>query len=81
MPARRPWPARRLDLPTIARPRPPSPTRAALLGPLIITQLAARAKAALPPGASRVHIYDQPLAVLAALLACGLLLGEGCTGW
>ena len=47
---------------------------AALLGPLIITQLAARAKAALPPGASRVHIYDQPLAVLAALLACGLLL-------
>lgn len=47
---------------------------AALLGPLIITQLAAHAKAALPPGASKVHIYDQPLAVLAALLACGLLL-------
>ena len=47
---------------------------AALLGPLIITQLAAHAKAALPAGASRVHIYDQPLAVLAALLACGLLL-------
>lgn len=47
---------------------------AAIIGPVIITQLAAHARAALPPGASRVHIYDQPLAVLAALLACGLLL-------
>ncbi len=47
---------------------------AAILGPVIITQLAAHAKAALPPGASRAHIYDLPLAVLAALLACGMLL-------
>lgn len=47
---------------------------AAIAGPVIITQLAARARAALAPGASRVHIYDQPLALLAALLAVGFLL-------
>ncbi|MBU6365503.1 MAG: OFA family MFS transporter [Gemmatimonadetes bacterium] len=47
---------------------------AAVAGPVIITQLAGRARAALPPGASRVHIYDQPLALLAALLAVGFLL-------
>jgi MFS family permease len=47
---------------------------AAILGPVLITQLAARAKAALPPGGATLHIYDQPLAVLAALLACGVLL-------
>ena len=47
---------------------------AAIVGPVIITQLAARAKAALLPGESKVHIYDQPLALLAALLAVGFLL-------
>ncbi len=47
---------------------------AAVAGPVIITELSNRAKAALAPGASRIHIYDQPLAVLAALLAAGFLL-------
>lgn len=47
---------------------------AAVIGPVVITQLAARARAALPPGASKVHIYDQPLTLLAALLGCGFLL-------
>lgn len=47
---------------------------AAIAGPVIITQLAGRARAALAPGASRVHIYDQPLALLAALLVVGFLL-------
>ncbi|HWF38213.1 MAG TPA: OFA family MFS transporter [Candidatus Acidoferrales bacterium] len=47
---------------------------AAVAGPVIITQLSERAKAALAPGASRVHIYDQPLRVLAALLAVGFVL-------
>ncbi len=47
---------------------------AAVAGPVIITQLSTRAKAALPPGASRVHIYDQPLEVLAAALSVGFLL-------
>jgi MFS family permease len=47
---------------------------AAIAGPLIITQLSNRAKAALPPGASRVHIYDTPLQVLAAMLAIGFVL-------
>jgi MFS family permease len=46
---------------------------AAVAGPVIITELSNRAKAALPPGASRVHIYDTPLAVLAAGLAIGLV--------
>ena len=47
---------------------------AAVAGPVIITELSNRAKAALAPGASRVHIYDQPLQVLAVLLACGFIL-------
>lgn len=47
---------------------------AAVAGPVIITELSNRAKAALPAGASRVHIYDKPLEVLAALLAVGFVL-------
>jgi MFS family permease len=47
---------------------------AAITGPLIITQLSDRAKAALAPGASKVHIYDTPLQVLAAMLAVGFVL-------
>jgi hypothetical protein len=47
---------------------------AAVVGPVIITELSARAKSALAPGASKVHIYDQPLQVLAALLAVGFVL-------
>jgi MFS family permease len=47
---------------------------AAVAGPVIITELSNRAKAALPPGGDRVHIYDAPLQVLAALLAVGVLL-------
>ncbi|HEX5432192.1 MAG TPA: OFA family MFS transporter [Bryobacteraceae bacterium] len=47
---------------------------AAIVGPVIITELSNRAKAALAPGASRVHIYDQPLQVLAAGLVVGFVL-------
>jgi len=47
---------------------------AAIVGPVIITELSNRAKAALPPGADRVNIYDTPLRVLAALLAVGFVL-------
>jgi MFS family permease len=47
---------------------------AAVVGPVIITELSNRAKAALPPGGDRVHIYDTPLQVLAALLAVGFVL-------
>ena len=47
---------------------------AAVAGPVIITQLSERAKAGLAPGASRVHIYDQPLRVLACLLVGGFVL-------
>ena len=47
---------------------------AAVVGPVIITELSNSARAALPPGASKVHIYDKPLEVLAALLAAGFLL-------
>jgi MFS family permease len=47
---------------------------AAVAGPFIITELSNRAKAALEPGASKVHIYDTPLEVLAALLAIGFVL-------
>jgi MFS family permease len=47
---------------------------AAVVGPVIITQLSERAKASLAPGASRVHIYDQPLRVLAYLLVGGFVL-------
>ena len=49
-----------------ARPRWP--------GPVIITELSNRAKAALPAGADRIHIYDTPLQVLAGLLAVGFVL-------
>jgi MFS family permease len=47
---------------------------AAVAGPVIITELSNRAKASLAPGATRVHIYDTPLQVLAALLVVGFLL-------
>ena len=47
---------------------------AAVAGPVIITELSNRAKAALPPGADRIHIYDTPLQVLAGLLAVGFVL-------
>jgi MFS family permease len=47
---------------------------AAVVGPVIITELSNRAKASLAPGASLVHIYDSPLQVLAAMLALGFLL-------
>ena len=47
---------------------------AAVAGPVIITELSNRARAALAPGASRVHIYDTPLQVLAVLLAVGFIL-------
>ena len=47
---------------------------AAIAGPVIITELSSRAKAALPPGADRVNIYDTPLRVLAGLLAVGFVL-------
>ena len=47
---------------------------AAIAGPVIITELSNRAKAALPPGANRVNIYDTPLQVLAALLAVGFVV-------
>jgi MFS family permease len=47
---------------------------AAVAGPFIITELSNRAKAALLPGASKVHIYDKPLSVLASLLAIGFVL-------
>jgi MFS family permease len=47
---------------------------AAIAGPVIITELSNRAKAALAPGESRIHIYDSPLQVLAALLAIGFVL-------
>jgi len=41
---------------------------------VIITELSDRAKAALAPGASRIHIYDAPLRVLAVMLAAGFIL-------
>jgi MFS family permease len=47
---------------------------AAIAGPVIVTELSNRAKAALVPGASHVHIYDSPLQVLAGLLAVGFVL-------
>jgi hypothetical protein len=47
---------------------------AAVVGPVIITQLSERAREALAPGEPRVHIYDQPLMLLAGLLAVGFLL-------
>jgi MFS family permease len=47
---------------------------AAIAGPVIITQLSANAKAALTEGASRIHVYDAPLQVLAVLLGVGFVL-------
>jgi len=47
---------------------------AAVVGPVIITQLSERARSALAPGEPRVHIYDQPLMLLAGLLAVGFVL-------
>jgi len=47
---------------------------AAIAGPVIITQLSDSAKLALAPGASKAHIYDQPLEVLAGLLVVGFVL-------
>jgi MFS family permease len=47
---------------------------AAVAGPVIITELSNRAKAALPEGADKIHIYDTPLQVLAGLLAIGFVL-------
>jgi MFS transporter, OFA family, oxalate/formate antiporter len=47
---------------------------AAVVGPVIITELSNRAKAVLAPGADRIHIYDAPLQILAGLLAVGFLL-------
>ena len=47
---------------------------AAIVGPVIITELSNRAKEALPSGADRIHIYDTPLQVLAAFLAVGFVL-------
>jgi len=47
---------------------------AAVAGPVIITELSNRARAALPAGADRIHIYDTPLQVLAGLLAVGFVL-------
>jgi MFS family permease len=47
---------------------------AAVAGPVIITELSDGAKAALAPGASRIHIYDAPLRVLAVMLAVGFIL-------
>ncbi|MEO8256099.1 MAG: hypothetical protein ABI868_02025 [Acidobacteriota bacterium] len=41
---------------------------------MIITELSNRTRAALPPGADRIHIDDTPLQVLAALLAVGFFL-------
>jgi MFS family permease len=47
---------------------------AAVAGPVIITELSNRAKAALAAGASKIHVYDTPLEVLAVLLAAGFVL-------
>jgi MFS family permease len=47
---------------------------AAIAGPLIITELSARARAALTAETSKIHIYDSPLQILAILLALGFIL-------
>jgi MFS family permease len=47
---------------------------AAIAGPMIITELSARARATLAAGTSKIHIYDKPLQILAALLALGFVL-------
>ena len=46
---------------------------AAVAGPVIITELSNRAKAALRRW-RKIHIYDTPLQVLAVLLAVGFVL-------
>lgn len=46
---------------------------AAIAGPMIITELSARAKAGLVSEASKIHIYDVPLQVLAGLLTVGFV--------
>ena len=47
---------------------------AAVVGPVIITELSKQARASLAPGGSKVHIYDVPLQVLAGLLVVGFLI-------
>ena len=47
---------------------------AAIAGPAVVTELSTRARAALAPDASHIHIYDAPLRVLAGLLVAGLVL-------
>ena len=47
---------------------------AAVAGPVIITALSNRAKAGLAAGASKIHVYDTPLEVLAVMLAVGFVL-------
>ena len=47
---------------------------AAIAGPMIITELSARARVNLPAGTSKIHIYDNPLQILAALLTLGFVL-------
>ena len=47
---------------------------AAIAGPVIITEVSARSRAGLAAGASKIHIYDSPLQILACLLAAGFLL-------
>ena len=47
---------------------------AAVVGPVIITELSNRAKAGLAEGASKAHVYNTPLQVLAVLLAIGFVL-------
>jgi MFS family permease len=47
---------------------------AAVVGPVIITELSNRAKAGLAAGASKIHVYDTPLEVLATLLAVGFVI-------
>jgi len=47
---------------------------AAIAGPVIITELSNRARAGLAPGMSKIHIYDPPLRLLAALLLLGFVL-------
>ena len=47
---------------------------AAVAGPVIITKLSEDAKAALKPTENHIHIYDNPLRILAGLLMAGFLL-------
>ena len=47
---------------------------AAVTGPVIITELSNRSKASLTAGASKLHVYDTPLQILAVLLGVGFIL-------